>query len=31
MLDERSRLRAFIKDLGLAFVNAPPAVHVWFL
>ena len=31
MLDERPRLRAFIEDLGLAFVNAPPAVHVWFL
>jgi hypothetical protein len=27
VLDERSRLRAFIEDLGLAFVNATAAIH----
>jgi hypothetical protein len=27
ILNERSRLRAFIEDFGLAFVNAATAVH----
>ena len=27
MLDERAGLGALIEDLGLAFVNFPPAVH----
>jgi hypothetical protein len=31
MLDERTGLRALIEDLGFAFVDAPAAVHVWFL
>jgi hypothetical protein len=31
VLDERARFRAFIEDLGFAFVNAPTAVHGWFL
>jgi hypothetical protein len=34
MLNQRSGLRAFIKDLGLAFVNTAAAAHrdiPWFL
>ena len=34
ILDQRSRLRAFIEDLGLAFINAAAAAHrrvPWFL
>ena len=31
MLDERAGLGALIEDLGFAFVDAPAAVHVWFL
>src|SRR3990170_5015180 len=31
MLDERPGLRALIEDLGFAFVDAPAAVHGWFL
>jgi hypothetical protein len=31
MLDERAGLRALIEDLSFAFVNAPAAVHGWFL
>ena len=31
MLDERARLRPFIENLGLAFVNAAAPVHVSFL
>ena len=28
MLDERARFRAFVKDFGLAFINASAPAHV---
>jgi hypothetical protein len=31
VLDERTGFGALVENLGLAFVNAPPAVHGWFL
>jgi hypothetical protein len=31
VLDERAGLGPLIEDLGFAFVDAPAAVHVWFL